>query len=671
MLGFRQSSAFAAMAAAALPQGEALRLVDVGWASGLAPGWSVFGDRLRVLAIAHDTADAVTDGAVQLVRRPFQKRSEDAAPALANLADRRAQVLDSDRPVPALAAWLKRPKAAARPAVPGDLMSVVQAEGFESPDVLKLDSGADDLALLRQLEPLLAGPGLLAVVVRLNLFGGGGADEDTAHNVDRLLRAHGFDLYSLHPARYASAALPMPFIEAYPGAASGGRVVHAQALYLRPGAQPTPAAILKTAALMALAELPDQAAELLATQGGGLPPGFDLAAALDLLTAQVQEDTGSDFASYGAYVEAFERRDPSFFSFDARRNAWLGGLIAFRREGPARIQALEDTVRDLSCSLRAARSAPAQSGVKRAQAAVEARSLIYPGHHAVFDHYRPYRGPAHAPSHLDFIGSLTPPDYGSWPIPLSVPDYEEAPPQIDEEYFEWIDILQAVLDAGPTFTMLELGAGYGRWSARAAVAARQKGKAVRLGAAEAEPRHKAWLEEHLQRNGVAPSNLRIFGQAIGGAYGEVAFTIAARAGAEASNWFGQAIMPLELKGRPVVGDYYGLPVYEQEGWQAILVPKIPLSDVLAPYDLIDIADFDLQGSEAEAIAEAIVPLTRKARRLHIGTHSEAIEAELRDLLPRHGWVCLRDYSLHKTHDTPFGRAEFVDGVQSWINPALI
>lgn len=35
-------------------------------------------------------------------------------------------------------------------------------------------------------------------------------------------------------------------------------------------------------------------------------------------------------------------------------------------------------------------------------------------------------------------------------------------PAFDEEYFEWIDLLEAVTEATGEFTMIELGAGWGR-----------------------------------------------------------------------------------------------------------------------------------------------------------------------------------------------------------------
>lgn len=78
------------------------------------------------------------------------------------------------------------------------------------------------------------------------------------------------------------------------------------------------------------------------------------------------------------------------------------------------------------------------------------------------------------------------------------------PPPVNEEYFEWIDLLSAVVQASDDFTFLELGAGYGRWSIRAAAAARQRGiETVTLGCVEAEPTHFEWLRQTLFDNGLA------------------------------------------------------------------------------------------------------------------------------------------------------------------------
>jgi hypothetical protein len=243
------------------------------------------------------------------------------------------------------------------------------------------------------------------------------------------------------------------------------------------------------------------------------------------------------------------------------------------------------------------------------------------------------------------------------------------PPAVDEELFEWIDVLEAVENAGSTFTMLELGAGFGRWSVRGALAAREKGKQVRLGLAEAEPKHIEQIHTYLAKNGVAPEDYRVFKAAIGGVKAERVFCVD-NARAE-QHWFGQFLTNWDVGDAPVVGEYYGFPLLDiEEGRRAIRVSQIPLSEVLAAYDRIDLADLDLQEAEGDAIEEAIVPLSAKVCRLHIGTHGEDIEQRLRNVLSAHGWIKLRDYSLHKTHETSFGPAAFVDGVQSWINPAV-
>jgi FkbM family methyltransferase len=252
---------------------------------------------------------------------------------------------------------------------------------------------------------------------------------------------------------------------------------------------------------------------------------------------------------------------------------------------------------------------------------------------------------------------------------FSLPELEPPHLGFDEEYFEWIDLLEAVVAAGETFSMLELGAGYGRWSARGALAARQLGKGVRLGLAEAEPKHQAWARRHLAENGVAGSDYRLFEAAVGGTADMKTFCVDDATSGE--DWFGQFVTSWNVGDAPTVGDYYGRPLLDIGlGRRAIRVPQIPLSEVLEPYRFVDLADFDLQGSEADAIEEAIAALNTKVRRLHIGTHGEEIEQRLREVLTDNGWICLRDFSVAKENETPFGRIGFCDGVQSWTNPRL-
>lgn len=297
------------------------------------------------------------------------------------------------------------------------------------------------------------------------------------------------------------------------------------------------------------------------------------------------------------------------------------------------------------------------------------RSTRYPGHHAVFDAFTPYDGPSPAGVSLGFLGDRFRASFGGWePQPEGYAALT-APP-IDEEYFEWIDILEAALLAGPTFTFLELGAGFGRWSVRAALAARQLGKTPRLVLAEADPRHVSFIHTNMADNGVPPDEYRVFDTAVAGSREDKIFCVGTPT--EGDAWYGQSVIGDDVGDSPVMGEYFGRPLYSyQGGWAHVIrLKQIPLSSVLEGEALIDLVDLDLQGAEALAVAEAIGPLTAKVRRLHIGTHGTEIEAQLRAILSQAGWTCLRDYRLGEVNETEFGACDFNDGVQSWVNPAL-
>jgi hypothetical protein len=109
-------------------------------------------------------------------------------------------------------------------------------------------------------------------------------------------------------------------------------------------------------------------------------------------------------------------------------------------------------------------------------------------HHRIFSRFRRWSGRVPAGFAVDFLGTTYKTEYFTmW----EQQERYEAPqhPAFDEEYFEWIDLLEAVAWARDRFTMLELGAGFGRWTARAAAAAKQPGIPYFLVAVEGEPTH--------------------------------------------------------------------------------------------------------------------------------------------------------------------------------------
>jgi FkbM family methyltransferase len=251
-------------------------------------------------------------------------------------------------------------------------------------------------------------------------------------------------------------------------------------------------------------------------------------------------------------------------------------------------------------------------------------------------------------------------------------------PDFDDEYFEWIDVLQAAQGARESFTMIELGAGFGRWLVRAVTALRMMNPLpFKLVGVEAEPTHFEWMKMHFLDNGIKPEDQELIRAAVSDSARPVYFHIGNPAG-----WYGQAID----NRRPTVFEilcgrlFPRLFQFQQfrrfTGAQTptamgvVTVPAITLSKILARHHRVDCIDLDLQGSELLVIQEAIEPLNAKVKRIHIGTHSADIEAGLRDLFTESRWDLVNDYRCLSLNATPYGEILFQDGVQTWTNPAL-
>lgn len=107
--------------------------------------------------------------------------------------------------------------------------------------------------------------------------------------------------------------------------------------------------------------------------------------------------------------------------------------------------------------------------------------------HPVFEKFSPYSGPVPENCQTDYMGTRTRCEFVANTAP-SPSEVQMGNPPVDEEYFEWIDILESVSLARDSYTMMELGAGYGRWAVRAASALRQRGiRQCHMVAVEAEP----------------------------------------------------------------------------------------------------------------------------------------------------------------------------------------
>jgi FkbM family methyltransferase len=306
--------------------------------------------------------------------------------------------------------------------------------------------------------------------------------------------------------------------------------------------------------------------------------------------------------------------------------------------------------------------------------------------------YLPFQNETPAPQH-DATAAPAPtlsvkPD--SSPVSAPAPiDLEGAlHPDVNEEYFEWIDVLTAVdnyassKESDRPFVFFELGAGYGRWSVFAICALRRRrgNPWFRIVAAEADPDHFAWLSQNLDDNAV-PADSRILYQApVTGNDRPVHFHTG-----DSANWYGQAVVADEyvasLIAEPIwqernnayVASSPNLSGLDTDPSKRRIVPmkSVKLSDMVAHAgNLIDLIDLDIQGSEGEVIEEAEPILRQHALRLHIATHSIENEALLKKVLTGRNWTLEQNYACLGSRSTPFGEVAFGDGVQSWVNTRL-
>ena len=293
--------------------------------------------------------------------------------------------------------------------------------------------------------------------------------------------------------------------------------------------------------------------------------------------------------------------------------------------------------------------------------------------HPVFEKFSPYSGPVPEGCQIDFVGATTRCEFVaiSNPFPLEV---QLAYPTVDEEYFEWIDILESVTLARDRYTMLELGAGYGRWAVRAATAARHLGLHSHLVAVEAEPLHFKWLNQHLCDNGLQPSEHTLVQAAVTDQPGKTLFYIGMPNGGQdrADQWYGQAITrsyeQLLSKTWKRHGGFRVLQL--KSGWKSIEVQAVTLGRLLRDLNRVNLIDMDVQGEELKIVRSAMDEVDRKVCRLHIATHTPEIEKGLKDILGGRGWICNFDFPCFSTTETAFGPVSFEDGVQSWTNPRM-
>jgi FkbM family methyltransferase len=281
-------------------------------------------------------------------------------------------------------------------------------------------------------------------------------------------------------------------------------------------------------------------------------------------------------------------------------------------------------------------------------------------HHSVFGAYDQWSGAVDAGFQVNFLGVRTRIGFTNKAVTTEYPAF-------DEEYFEWIDLLEAVADAHGRFTMIELGAGRGRWLVNAAVALRQR-KPMTIPfiiGVEAEPTHFEQMKIHFRDNNLDPDKHLLIQAAVAAKDGHARFFTGYSLG-----WEGQSIVPSSWKNGWRIEKYPNAKIEK--------VKAISLKSILRPLKFVDLIDLDIQGQEYEVLKAAASDVNEKVARVHIGTHDKEtlgtlgkdVEKGLREIFNSMGWSNICDYPAQNKSVTPYGEISFVDGVQTWLNPKL-
>ena len=219
----------------------------------------------------------------------------------------------------------------------------VRENDIRSIDFVKIDTDGGDLGVLRSVESVIEDVDILGFMVETPFTGSASPDANSFHNIDRLLRSHGFHLYTFSVQRYSRAALPAQFRYKVLGSTVAGQAMWGDSVYLRDAAARDYEAVfgrslstqklLKIAALYELFELPDCAVELLQQHEEPIKGAIDVPAAIEALTPA----RGGQAVSYREYVESF-RRNPYAFYPRLPLPVERAQVAALARRGAARVR---------------------------------------------------------------------------------------------------------------------------------------------------------------------------------------------------------------------------------------------------------------------------------------------------------------------------------------------
>jgi len=267
-------------------------------------------------------------------------------------------------------------------------------------------------------------------------------------------------------------------------------------------------------------------------------------------------------------------------------------------------------------------------------------------HHPIFDKFEPQSVVGTGEYMFDFLGAATDVAFKKGWEKRAIPkgrrhtyDY----PPVNEHYFDWITLLQAVDKASGTLRIAELGAGWGPWLVRGALAAKQRANItdVQLLAVEADPTHYGWIKKHFMDNAILPSSHHIIHGAV--------------AAAPQIFKFPKIDNPDE--------DYGASLQAAQSAQDYIEVQGYTLPDLISRFDgPIDFMHADIQGAEYDVFPPNMDLMKKHVKYFMVGTHlANSKHDEFEALFKSRGWKVEMSFPRMQLSATEYGDVQFGDG----------
>jgi len=276
-------------------------------------------------------------------------------------------------------------------------------------------------------------------------------------------------------------------------------------------------------------------------------------------------------------------------------------------------------------------------------------------HHPIFDKFQSTGVMGTGHHVFDFLGVATDvafkKGWEKWAIHKGRA-HTYAHPPVNEHYFDWITLLQAVDRASDTLRIAELGAGWAPWLVRGAFAAKQRPniKDVQLLAVEADPTHFRWIKQHFMDNSILPSRHHLIQGAV--------------ADAPKTFKFPKVNNPEEDYGASLRAGGGSEDFIEVQGYT--------LEDIISRFDgPIDFMHSDIQGAEYDVFPPNMDLMKKHVKHFMAGTHvSGEKHYEFEGLFKSHGWELEMAYPRMELAKTEYGDVQFGDGFLFFRNPDL-